>query len=120
MDERDDAGEPVMDDATQREMFERSFQRPRNFFRLTAEERWEIDSRLGILDMEIEPSLADLERIRAHYDGFEVVLDDENGSRPVRVRPDEDTRRDSDTVVEESGPFQWDRDRDPDESQGDL
>jgi hypothetical protein len=35
----------------QREMFEKSFERPKNFFsELTAEERWEIDKRLGILD----------------------------------------------------------------------
>lgn len=32
-------------------MFEKSFERPKNFFsELTAEERWEIDKRLGILD----------------------------------------------------------------------
>jgi hypothetical protein len=35
------------------EMFEKSFQRPKNFYsELTAEERWEIDKRLGILDWE--------------------------------------------------------------------
>ena len=35
----------------EKEMFEKSFQRPKNFFKeLTAEERWEIDKRLGILD----------------------------------------------------------------------
>lgn len=33
------------------EMFEKSFQRPKNFFsELTAKERWEIDNRLNILD----------------------------------------------------------------------
>lgn len=34
----------------QREMFEKSFERPRNFFELSNEEQWEIDKKLGILD----------------------------------------------------------------------
>lgn len=37
---------------TEREMFERSFQRPRNFFRLSFKEQWDIDKKLGILDWE--------------------------------------------------------------------
>jgi len=32
------------------EMFEKSFGRPRNFQKLSAEERWKIDKNLGILD----------------------------------------------------------------------
>ena len=35
---------------TEREMFERSFQRPNNFFQLSQSEQWAIDKRLGILD----------------------------------------------------------------------
>lgn len=35
----------------EKEMFEKSFERPKNFFKeLTPEERREIDKRLGILD----------------------------------------------------------------------
>jgi len=34
----------------EREMFEKSFQRPSNFFKLTPERQWEIDKDLGILD----------------------------------------------------------------------
>jgi hypothetical protein len=37
---------------TQREMFERSFQRPRDFKRLSPGAQWEIDKKLGILDWE--------------------------------------------------------------------
>lgn len=35
---------------TDNEMFERSFQRPKNFFELTSQEQWNIDKQLGILD----------------------------------------------------------------------
>ena len=35
---------------TEREMFERSFKRPPNFFLLSEEEQWDIDKSLGILD----------------------------------------------------------------------
>lgn len=35
---------------TQDEMYEASFQRPKNYFQLTAERQWEIDKMLGILD----------------------------------------------------------------------
>ncbi len=53
---------------TEREMFERSFDRPRNYFALSPEEQWAIDKRLGILDWEGgNLSEADQERVRAHY-----------------------------------------------------
>ena len=35
---------------TEREMFKKSFQRPRNYFKLTPRRQWEIDDDLGILD----------------------------------------------------------------------
>ena len=35
---------------TEREMFEKSFQRPKNYFKLTPRRQWEIDEELGILD----------------------------------------------------------------------
>lgn len=31
-------------------MFEKSFERPKNFFKLSSKEQFEIDKRLGILD----------------------------------------------------------------------
>lgn len=37
---------------TQHEMYEASFQRPSDFFKLSAERQWEIDEELGILDWE--------------------------------------------------------------------
>ncbi len=36
----------------EREMFEKSFERPRNFLSLSDRERWDIDKSLGILDWE--------------------------------------------------------------------
>lgn len=35
---------------TEREMFEKSFERPSNYFKLSGERQWEIDEALGILD----------------------------------------------------------------------
>ncbi len=36
----------------EREMFEKSFQRPKSYFKLSAREQWAVDKRLGILDWE--------------------------------------------------------------------
>ena len=53
---------------TERDMFEKSFQRPKNYFKLDAKEQWAIDKSLGILDWEgSDLSDADLERIKEHY-----------------------------------------------------
>lgn len=53
---------------TQREMFERSFQRPSNYFELSARSQWEIDEDLGILDWEGDNlSEEDLDRFYEHY-----------------------------------------------------
>ena len=35
---------------SEREMFEKSFDRPRNYFELSEREQWDIDSKLVILD----------------------------------------------------------------------
>jgi hypothetical protein len=54
---------------TEREMFEKSFDRPKNFRKLSAQEQWDIDRSLGILDWEGEDlSAEDLVRLREHYD----------------------------------------------------
>ncbi len=54
---------------SEREMFERSFMRPKNFFKLSGEEQWKIDSNLGILDWEGSGlSKEDIEHFNAHYE----------------------------------------------------
>lgn len=53
---------------SEREMFEVSFARPKNFFKLSAEEQWEIDKSLGILDWAGEDlTLEDKKRFKEHY-----------------------------------------------------
>lgn len=53
---------------TEREMFEKSFQRPLNYFELTLRRQWEIDENLGILDwMGDDLTEEDIERFRNHY-----------------------------------------------------
>jgi len=53
----------------ERDMFEKSFQRPSNFFKLSGEEQWAIDKKLGILDWRGEDlNDKDIERFRSHYD----------------------------------------------------
>lgn len=55
---------------TQREMFETSFQRPRNFFKLSTREQWEIDKKIGILDWDRYVAglgKADAKRVRDYY-----------------------------------------------------
>jgi hypothetical protein len=54
---------------TQREMFEKSFQRPKNYFKLSVERQWEIDKNLGILDWDGKNlSKEDLDRFNKHYE----------------------------------------------------
>lgn len=53
---------------SEREMFERSFQRPSNYFKLSTERQWEIDDDLGILDWRGEDlSDEDKKRFKNHY-----------------------------------------------------
>lgn len=53
---------------TEKEMFEKSFQRPSNFFTLSEREQYQIDSSLGILDWQGDDlSHEDLARFQAHY-----------------------------------------------------
>lgn len=50
-------------------MFEKSFQRPRDFLNLSPEEQWAIDKRLGILDWEGSGlSEDDMKRLEDHYE----------------------------------------------------
>lgn len=52
----------------EREMFEKSFERPRNYFKLTKSEQWQIDKKLGILDWEgSDLSDEDIQRYKKHY-----------------------------------------------------
>lgn len=53
---------------SEREMFEQSFKRPSNYFKLSGERQWEIDSDLGILDwMGTDLSEDDKKRFKEHY-----------------------------------------------------
>jgi hypothetical protein len=53
---------------SEREMFEKSFQRPIDYFKLSPERQWEIDDNLGILDWEGKDlSAEDKERFKNHY-----------------------------------------------------
>lgn len=53
---------------TERQMFEKSFERPSNYFKLSSEKQWEIDKNLGILDWEGDDlSEDDRIRFRNHY-----------------------------------------------------
>jgi len=50
-------------------MFEKSFQRPRNFFKLSGERQWEIDKELDILDWEGgHLTKEENERFQNHYE----------------------------------------------------
>lgn len=53
----------------EREKFEQSFQRPKNFYSLPPREQWAIDKQLGILDWEgSDLTEEDKRRFREHYD----------------------------------------------------
>lgn len=53
----------------EKEMFEKSFQRPSNYFKLSSESQYSIDSSLGILDwLGNDLTEEDLKRFKAHYD----------------------------------------------------
>ena len=53
---------------SQREMFEASFKRPRNYFDMSSSEQWKIDEELGILDWEGNNlSRDDMSRFKIHY-----------------------------------------------------
>ena len=54
---------------TEREMFEKSFQRPKNYFQLPNQSQWLIDSKLGILDWcGQDLTKDDLKRFKKHYE----------------------------------------------------
>lgn len=53
---------------TEREMFEKSFQRPTDYFDRSPREQWSIDNKLGILDWNGDGlSKEDILRFQRHY-----------------------------------------------------
>ncbi|MCP4437535.1 MAG: hypothetical protein GY810_01135 [Aureispira sp.] len=55
----------------EREMFERSFMRPANYFLLPEKEQWGIDEKLGILDWKGDSlTELDLGRMRKYYNVY--------------------------------------------------
>lgn len=53
---------------SEKEMFEKSFLRPKNFFRLSGSEQYKIDKELGILDWVGDGlSKEEIERFEKHY-----------------------------------------------------
>jgi len=53
---------------TEREMFEKSLERPTNYFNLDKKTQWDIDKKLGILDWEGEDlTKEDVKRLKNHY-----------------------------------------------------
>jgi hypothetical protein len=53
---------------TDYEMFEKSFERPKDYFKLSARRQWDIDSNLGILDWTGgNLTTADKLRFNKHY-----------------------------------------------------
>jgi hypothetical protein len=53
---------------SERDMFEKSFQRPRNYFHLSPREQWQIDRKLGILDWNGDGLTdEDRKRFEKHY-----------------------------------------------------
>jgi hypothetical protein len=53
---------------TEREMFEKSFERPTNYFNMPEEGQWQVDAELGILDWQAKDlSTEDLIRYSEHY-----------------------------------------------------
>ena len=56
---------------TEYQMFEKSFERPRNYFNLSTEEQWDIDKALGILDWQgNDLSKEDVKRFEEYYDKY--------------------------------------------------
>lgn len=54
---------------SERDMFEKSFQRPKNYFQLSGQDQWDIDKSLGILDWEgSDLTDDDRKRFKAHYE----------------------------------------------------
>ena len=54
---------------TQEEMYDKSFERPSNYFKLSPERQWEIDANLGILDWEGNDLTPEqVERLKEHYE----------------------------------------------------
>ncbi len=53
---------------TEKELFEKSFLRPKNYFKLTPRRQWEIDKDLGILDWIGDLTKEETKRFKKHYE----------------------------------------------------
>jgi len=54
---------------TEKEMFEKSFERPSNYFKLSEKTQWDIDKNLGILDWKGEGlSEEDKQHFKNYYE----------------------------------------------------
>ena len=51
----------------EKEMFEKSFSRPKDYFKLSPRRQWEIDENLGILDWIGDLSDKEKKRFNNHY-----------------------------------------------------
>ena len=63
------ATKPETNEEKERRLFERSFGRPKDYFKLSSERQWQIDKELGILDWEgnyLTPE--DTARFNEHYE----------------------------------------------------
>jgi hypothetical protein len=62
----------------EKKMFELSFKRPKDFFQLNAEEQWDIDNKLGILDWHGRIYTdEDRSRFEEHYSEFTIIAEQE-------------------------------------------
>lgn len=53
---------------TEKAMYEKSFERPKNYFTLSCREQWSIDKKLGILDWYgVDLNEEEKVRFEAHY-----------------------------------------------------
>jgi hypothetical protein len=60
---------------SEREMFEKSFERPNNYFKLDGRTQWEIDKSLGILDWEGKDLTdEDMKRFEEHYKNKKIKI----------------------------------------------
>ena len=78
---------------TEKEMFELSFLRPKNFFKLPMQQQWDIDKMLGILDWEgNDVSDEDNKRFKAHYEtedktNMKIIFEEGTEVKAINIAP---------------------------------